>query len=458
MAIPRESRFGWWSVGFPAINSVRRPRLPLRNLQSVRRMSRIILTTWGSLGDLHPIVALCLGLRDRGHDIVLATTEDYRTKVESLGLEFHAIRPALPVDPQMVERCMNPKTGPKTVLKDIILDNVRATYDDLMVVAKTADFLVAHEIVYAAPLVAEVLNLRWASCALAPATFFSAYEPIVISAYPTLAKLHHLGPAINSWVVKLAKFATRSWGTPLYKLRKELGVSPIQNPIVGNDKYSPYSVLALFSSVLGCPQPDWPSNVLMTGFTFYDGNREQHITPELESFLNSGDPPVVFTLGSAAVNAPGDFYAESVRAAIKLDRRAVLLLGKNSPPTNLPASIFACDYAPYSKLFPRACAIVHQGGIGTTAQALRAGRPTLIVPYTLDQPDNAARVQRLGTSRTIMREQYLVPKIVKELSELIETPSYVAKSAELGRIVRTESGVNAACDAIEKQLADVAIS
>ncbi|MEM1251528.1 MAG: glycosyltransferase [Cyanobacteria bacterium P01_H01_bin.21] len=421
-------------------------------------MSRIVLTTWGSLGDLHPIVALCLGLRDRGHDIVLATTEDYRIRVESLGLEFHAIRPALPTDPQMVERCMDPKTGSKTVLKDIILDNVRATYDDLMMVVKTADFLVAHEIVYAAPLVAEALNLRWASCALAPVAFFSAYEPIAMSAYPALAKLHHLGPAINSWVVKLAKFATHSWGTPLYELRKELGLSSIQNPIVGNDKYSPYAVLALFSSVLGSPQPDWPSTVLMAGFNFYDSNREQHITPELESFLNSGAPPLVFTLGSAAVNAPGDFYAKSVQAAIELGRRAVLLLGKNSPPTNLPSDIFACDYASYSELFPRACAIVHQGGIGTTAQALRAGRPTLIVPYAFDQPDNAARVQRLGTSRTIMREQYSVPKIVKELSELIETPSYAAKAAELERIVRAENGVDAACNAIEKQLADVVLS
>ena len=248
-------------------------------------MSRIVLTTWGSLGDLHPIIASGLGLLDRGHDIVLATTEDYRIKVESLGLKFHAIRPDLPNDPPMVERIMDPKTGPETVLKAVILGNVKATYDDLIAIAKDADFLVAHKIVYAAPLVAEVLKLPWASCALAPAAFFSAYEPIVTSVYPALAKLHHLGPTINSWVVNIAKFTTRTWGKPLYKLRKELGLSPIQNPVVGNDKYSPYLVLALFSSALASPQPDLPSRTVTTGFSFYDGKQEQHLTTELDAFL-----------------------------------------------------------------------------------------------------------------------------------------------------------------------------
>lgn len=354
-------------------------------------MSRIILATWGSLGDLHPISALGLSLRDRGHDIVFATTEGHRTKIKSLGLQFHAIRPDLPEDPQLLEQTMDPKIGTELVLKDFVLGNLRDTYDDLMAIAKDADLLVAHEIVYAAPLVAEVFKLRWVSCALAPASFFSAYEPIVTPVYPALAKLHRFGPGVNRWVVQFAKFVTRPWGEPVYQLRKELGLPSIQNPIIGDNKYSPYLVLALFSSVLATPQPDWPPNVVTTGFTFYDGKREQRMTPELLAFLNSGDPPLVFTLGSAAVNAPGDFYAESVQAAIKLDRRAVLLMGRNPPPEHLPASILACDYAPYSEIFPCAGAIVHQGGIGTTAQGLRSGRLTLVMPYSHDQPDNAAR-------------------------------------------------------------------
>ncbi|MEL6385104.1 MAG: glycosyltransferase, partial [Cyanobacteria bacterium J06626_18] len=331
----------------------------------------------------------------------------------------------------------------------------RHMYDDLMAIAKNADFLIAHEIVYAAPAVAEVLKLPWASCALAPTAFFSAYEPIVTSAYPALAKVHHLGPAINHWVVKFAKWVTRPWGKPLYELRKELGLPPIQNPIVGHDKYSPHLVLALFSSVLGSPQPDWPPNTVTTGFTFYDGKQERHLSPELDAFLNAGDPPVVFTLGSAVVKAAGDFYGDSVQAVAKLGRRAVLLLGENPPPPNLSADVFTSDYEPYSELFPRACAIVHQGGIGTTAQALRAGRPTLVLPYILDQPDNAARIERLGTSRTLERKQYSAARATQELRALIETPSYATKADAIGQVVHEENGVNMACDAIEKQLKQV---
>lgn len=131
-----------------------------------------------------------------------------------------------------------------------------------------------------------------------------------------------------------------------------------------------------------------------------------------------------------------------------MNRRAVLLLGKNQSPENLPESVVAFDYAPYSEIFPHAGAVVHQGGVGTTAQALRAGRPTLIMPYSHDQPDNAARVERLGTSRTIPRKQYLASRVAKELRELLNNPRYTARAAEIGRIVQAENGVRVACDVI----------
>lgn len=171
----------------------------------------------------------------------------------------------------------------------------------------------------------------------------------------------------------------------------------------------------MFSSVLAKPQPDWTVNTVVTGFAFYE---DAELIPELQQFLDADEPPIVFTLGSAAVLNPGVFYSESIQAAIQLNRRAVLLIGKNPPPDNLPKKIVAIKYAPYSTIFPYACAIVHQGGIGTTAQALQASRPTIVVPYIGDQPDNAARVERLGTSRTIPRDQYSAARVAKELMGL----------------------------------------
>ena len=118
----------------------------------------------------------------------------------------------------------------------------------------------------------------------------------------------------------------------------------------------------------------------------------------MKKFVASGPPPVVFTLGSAAVLAAGDFYEVSAKAAIELGIRAVLLIGtdpRNRLRQQLPDSICVAEYAPYSALFSRASLVVHQGGVGTTAQCLRAGKPMLIMPYSHDQPDNARRMRRL---------------------------------------------------------------
>jgi rhamnosyltransferase subunit B len=417
-------------------------------------MSRIVLTTIGSLGDLHPQIALAIELRKRGHDIIFATMKEYGAIIEPLGFEFHPMRPdGTPINnPEEIAKMTDLKTGSEYVVRQWVLPNLRDTYTDLLDSAKDADFIIAGEIVYAAPLVAEKLGIRWASLALAPVAFFSAYDPSVIPLFPFLVKLRGLGTPLNQLIIQLLKAVTKSWSEPIHQLRKELGLAQIQsNPIL--DKPSSCLVLAMFSSALAKPQLDWDKKTVVTGFTFYEGNlNEGKINLELQQFLDLGEPPIVFTLGSAAVMVPGNFYQESVRAVTQLNRRAVLLIGKNSPPDHFSEDIIAIDYVPYSQIFPHACAIVHQGGIGTTAQALRAGRPTLIMPYSYDQPDNAARVKRLGTSRTIDRSQYTSARAVKELDELLNNPKYATKATEIGRIIQSENGVSVACDAIIQQI------
>jgi rhamnosyltransferase subunit B len=415
-------------------------------------MSRIVIATIGSLGDLHPKIAIALELRQRGHDVVFATHKEYQTKIEALGFKFGRMRPdniALD-DPQEMARMMDLKTGSEYIIRKGICPSLRQTYADLMNISKDADFIVAGEIVVAARLVAEKLGIRWASSAMAPIAFLSVYDPPVLPLFPFLAKLRGFGFIANWGVINFAKLITKSWGEPVHQLRRELGLSALKgNPFI-DDKFSPYLTIALFSPLLAKPQPDWAANTVMAGFTFYDGSTE--ITPELQLFLDSGTPPIVFTLGSAAVLDPGNFYQESLQAAKQLNRRAVLLIGKNTPPENLTKDIIAVSYAPYSQIFPHACAIVHQGGIGTTAQALRAGRPTIVMPYSHDQPDNAARVERLGTSRTIELKNYSALRVVKELNELLDNPSYANKAIQISKIVQAEHGVGVACDAIVKQL------
>jgi UDP:flavonoid glycosyltransferase YjiC (YdhE family) len=112
----------------------------------------------------------------------------------------------------------------------------------------------------------------------------------------------------------------------------------------------------------------------------------------------------------------------------------------------------AFDYAPFSRIFPRAAGVVHQGGVGTTAQVLRAGTPALIMPYSHDQPDNAARCVRRGVARTIDRGKYNAVNASWELSKLLGDLSYNANAVEAKRIIATENGTQTACNAIEKVL------
>jgi rhamnosyltransferase subunit B len=130
----------------------------------------------------------------------------------------------------------------------------------------------------------------------------------------------------------------------------------------------------------------------------------------------------------------------------------VLLIGtdpQNQPSEPLPPGVLAVPYAPHGDLFPRALAIIHQGGIGTTGQALRAGRPMLVVPHAFDQPDNAARVTGLGVARTLLPKHYTATRAVTQVRTLLENPSYAQRAAEVGDMVRLEDGIQRACDALE---------
>jgi rhamnosyltransferase subunit B len=243
---------------------------------------------------------------------------------------------------------------------------------------------------------------------------------------------------------------------PVYELRAELGLPRGEQPIL-NGQHSPTKVLALFSRLLATPQPDWPANTVVTGFPFYDRRDffgETEIPSGLIDFLESGSPPIIFTLGSSAIWVAHNFYRDSIEAARVLGRRALVLIGhaRNMPPLPLPEGVAAFEYAPYSEVLSRACAIVHHGGVGTTGQGMRSGKPVLIVPHALDQFDNAARVERLGCGRGLPRPRYNVESAIRELRKLLEGQRYSDAATRVGEIVREEDGAGVAAAEIENVL------
>jgi rhamnosyltransferase subunit B len=431
-----------------------------------RTGKRIVITTYGSFGDIHPYIALALALKKRGHRPLIATSGIYREKIEPLGIEFHAARPELPgIDKldeieELMRRGMDARRGPEFIVRDMFVTHVRASYEDLSEAVRGADLLITHPITFAGPLVAEKNGLPWVSSVLSPVSLFSVYDPPVAPQAPSSDKvISRLPTFVIRLIFKLARYNTARWFEPLRELRRELGLPSGGHPLF-EGQHSPALVLALFSKLLTKRQPDWPTQTRVTGFCFYDRRDEteegQGLTDELREFLDAGTPPLVFTLGSAAVWNAGDFYRESVAAAKILGERAVLLIGdaRNLPHKDLPEGIRAFDYAPYGELLPRASCIVHQGGIGTTGQSMRAGRPMLVMPYSHDQPDNARSVVRLGMARTLPRQRYKAERVAQELSALLSDPSYADRAAEVGRYVRSEDGPGAACDLIESLLFD----
>jgi rhamnosyltransferase subunit B len=416
---------------------------------------RVVLSNIGTYGDTNPLIAIALELKRRGHAPVMALPNVYRPKIKPLNLEFHAVRPDIdPTNSKLIEMVYDVKKGTETGLREFLFPVLRETYDDLLDAATKparADLLLMGELNYAGPIVAEVTGIPWASYVLAPFSFFSAYDPPVLPPYPRLARADK-APGMGRVMRRLARFVTRKWPEPIYQLRAELGLPRGKNPIF-DAKNSPNLVLALFSHVLGAEQKDWPQNTLITGFCFYDADAGNSALPaQLQQFLAAGEPPVVFTLGSAAVLAAGQFYELSASAAIKLGIRAVLLIGndpRNRPQQPLPESICVAEYAPYSGLFPRAKMVVHQGGVGTTAQCLRAGRPMLIMPYSHDQPDNARRMQRLGVARVIQRAAYKPWRVARRVRAMLADSDLEIRARAAAEEVAGENGVKTACDALE---------
>lgn len=423
---------------------------------SIPHARRILFASIGSLGDLHPVIGLALELQRRGHSACIATTPFYRNKVEALGLEFKPLRPDWdPTDTSLIAQCENIRRGPEILLRRMILPHLRDTYSDLLDAARGIDLMIACELVYAAPLVAEKLQLRWASAILSPCPFFSVYDPPVLPPLQELQYLRGAGPHFHRMLLRLSSAATNHWWRPVRRLRRKEKLGPGRNPLL-QDKFSPDLVLALFSRALASPQPDWPAQTVQPGFVFYDHSSVQEsLSSELENFLDSGPPPVIFTQGSTAVHNAGSFYETSIEAARRVGRRALLIGADRSlyaAGRVSDSDVFMAGYAPYSQVFPRGVVNVHQGGVGTTGAAMRSGHPMLIVPYGWDQPDHAARIVRIGSGLTIARKRYSPERAAQALRRLLEEESFRTKAAEVYQAMQAEDGVTSACDSIEKLL------
>ena len=417
--------------------------------------AHIVLATLGSFGDLHPHMALGLGLQSRGHRVTVASSPYFAEKVNGAGLEFAPLRPDLKPDPEMIARTMDPIKGGENVIKGLMMPGLRDTYEDLLAVCDGADLLLNSDICYPAPLVAEQLGIPRIHVVLAPLTFFSAHDPGVLPPALFTRHLRGFGPWPFRLFHALGRQVTKPWVAEVHRLRQTLGIPKAGHPIFDH-QFDAARVLALFSPHFAAPQPDWPPRTEATGFLYYDRREhDQALDSELAAFLDAGEPPIVATLGSVAVLAAGEFFHQTIAALAGRGHRVVLLHGlyDDALPDTLPDGFFACQYAPYSELLPRAKLVITHGGIGSMAQCLKAGKPMLVVPSCHDQPDNAVRAERLGVAKWIHQPKYAAARARTAIEALLADPAYTRQAEALGAKLRAEDGLGKAVAVVEGVLA-----
>jgi rhamnosyltransferase subunit B len=415
---------------------------------------RFLIVTYGSFGDLHPFLAVAIGLKQRGHHVTLASSENYRKKVESEGVEFVAVPPDLgwlEENEEARKKTMAYFGGTQYVIQSLILPGLEKSYEVLEPYARQADVYLASGLALAIPMLAEKLGKPWLAGQLQPSIMMSVEDPPVLPVAPWIRQLGPLRAPIFRTLRGVALKASMHFLQPAVALRAKLGIPSAKHPIF--EHFSETANLGLFSRHFSAPAGDWQKPLTMCGFPFYDslsGGAPPELSAGLEAFLATGEAPVVFTLGTSAVMDPGRFYDEAAKAIISTGRRAVFLVGRThfAHYQKLATDrIYVCEYAPHSLLMPRASVNVHQGGIGTMGQALRAGRPMIVVPYAHDQPDNAARAVRLGVAATIGRNAFNAARLRKTLEGM---RALEAKAAEIGALIRGEDAVGQACDVLEK--------
>jgi UDP:flavonoid glycosyltransferase YjiC (YdhE family) len=418
-------------------------------------MARVLLATFGSLGDLHPSIAMGLALKARGHVARVATSSDYRAAVLAAGLEFAPVAPALAdlgTPQELARRLADPLRATQRMVKELLMPHLRASHQQLRAAAADADLLISHPLTFMVQVVAAEQGKPWLATVLAPASFLSRDDPPAMLPINSMQIARRIGPWLYDLLMHSIRATVRRWEQPLHDYRRELGLPATQQVMVMEGQFSPLGTLALFDAPLMRPQPDWPPHTHICGTPLFDGTvAEPTVLAQLQEFLAAGTPPIVFALGSSAVWLGGEFWPAAVIAATQLGRRAILITGSASL-AQLPPSVRAFEYLPYSHVFPHACAVVHQAGIGTLSQALRAGRPQLITPVWFDQPDNAARAVKLGVARTLPFRRVTAARLAQQLRLLLADPAYANAARDLAPALNCTDGAAVAAGYMEAAL------
>jgi rhamnosyltransferase subunit B len=409
---------------------------------------RILIYAMGSAGDVHPFVGVGKALQSRGHEVIVATSAFFEDVVRRAGLGFRAMGTVADFervqgDPHLWH--------PTKALPSIIRHAVNPSYETILEVARELvipgeTVILASSLAWATMTVRELLDVPVVSVHLAPSLFVSSYRQPVLHGAP----VPQWAPR---WIKKIQwdiaeKVVDFHVLPELNRFRKRHGLAPTRGMIHG--WHSPDRVIALFPEWYAAPQPDWPKQVVQTGFPLFDESGQREVPRDLRIFLDDGDPPVVFTPGSA-MDRGHEFFAEAVKALKSIGRRGILISRfADTIPADLPRTVKHFPYVPFSQVLPRAAAIVYHGGIGTCAQTLRAGIPQLLMPMAHDQLDNQSRVEDLGVGGGMHPKLFTARNIASVLDGMLADPALKQRAVAASQRFDPAGWMARTCDLVEE--------
>ncbi len=382
----------------------------------------------GSSGDVHPFVALGTELKSRGHKVTFLVNGYFRTVVERAGLSFEEMGTAEEFKAELDNPDLWHPTRSLAMVAKLSTRGLGPTVEFIKkfnVPGQTV--VVAGTLALGARIAEEKWGIPTAMVHLQPAILRSIFAPPRLPGLPIPSWFP--APFIRSFY-RLVDWAADRAYQPLNDYRKTLHMPPVKG-ILGDWVHSKRLTIGLFPDWFAPRQKDWPRSIKLTGFPLYDGTGVEETSAEVEEFLKAGSKPIVFTAGSA-MKIDRLFFEESDRAVRLLGCRAMYI---TRFPEQLPSSISVTarhfSYVPFSQLFSRALVSVNHGGVGTVAQALRSGRPQLVVPRAHDQFDNGARVERLGAGRVLPYPRYKRGTVAKILKKILDDKKMEATCAQV---------------------------
>ncbi|MCC6806555.1 MAG: glycosyltransferase family 1 protein [Deltaproteobacteria bacterium] len=403
---------------------------------------RAVIIAPGSRGDVQPYIALGRALASLGHECTIVTTLDHEVLVRSYGITAVTIPLNVAEELRSVETRRSIEGGSVISsfrqLAAIGRRSGRALAEIGLEASRGADVIVTN---FGTPLIADgisrKLGIPLVQAYNVPVTATSALPGALFPALDFGASSRRLGHWLTREVLWLTARAVANQACV-----EVLGAKPAPAFAGAHAGLLPGPLLYGFSEAL-VPRPkDWPAQVQVTGSWFVDEPSSFTPPPDLVRFLDGGPPPVCAGFGSMSTEKPEELSTLVIDAAKAARSRLVLLSGwAGLTPGILSDDVFVLSAVPHAWLYPRCSAVVHHGGAGTTAAAVRAGVPAVVVPFHGDQPFWASRVRQLGLGpNPIPRRKLDSTRLASAISLAVTDSAFRERAAAIGRIVREEQG------------------